>query len=418
MKNININKIARKICALNAAGVERLFDKYDFQLDAMYDLEESFNSFAEEIHTFEIGKKGNNWLSALWNRFWHGKYNPQKVEEQLITFIAGGVLAKVLKRIAWIEKNLNDIEDIIMEFQDSDFNDINKTQLNNLKKKMVKILKNINAFDKQKKKIQIFLDKLLNNIAKTQNLFEDKDIGEHLLGDMIDSLKEIKEEMNNGEYELPSEYKEKLMGIYNKLKITIPVSNGQSSTEQSKNIQTDLDKKISSLDGKDADVKATSEEIGFLMKEVGNKVQGTVANFLNRNEGKLKTDIKEIVNKLHDGDNALVTIAKTNYELLRDALQNKQYKTFYEQLKKLIEDPYIQVKQSYQKTMKQNYGKEDLAIIEEAFKQYNPKSDFEKIMELFKKDIEKAPLPDPNAWRVTKYSKEAKIAMKIAKSLI
>jgi hypothetical protein len=30
MKNININKIARRIVALDASGVERLFDKYDF----------------------------------------------------------------------------------------------------------------------------------------------------------------------------------------------------------------------------------------------------------------------------------------------------------------------------------------------------------------------------------------------------
>ena len=423
MKNININKIARRIVALDASGVEKLFDKYDFQLSAMDDLQESFNSFVESLYTFEIGNKGgSNWLSKLWNRFWHGKYNPKKVEEELVTLIAGGVLAKVLKRIAWMETFLNDIEGIIMDSQDVDFNSLKKAQLNDYKKKIVKILKNIKAFDKQRNKILTLLDKLLNNVDKTKKMFDDSNTGEQLLGDMIDSLNEIKEEIRDGEYELPSEYEEKVMTIYNKLKEASPAAeetSETSKTEQSANPEnTNLNEKIEALQGKEANVTNTIKEIDNLIREVGNKVQGTVFNYLKRNEDKLSIPANDIKDKLHNGENALTIIARTNYELLKEALEQKHYKEFNSQLTKLINDPYIEVKQSYQKSMKPSYGEDDLRVIEEAFKQYNPKQDFETILSLFNNDMEKAELPDPNAWRVTKFSKEAKIAMKIAKSFM
>jgi len=75
------------------------------------------------------------------------------------------------------------------------------------------------------------LDKLLNNVDKTKKLFDDANTGEQLLGDMIDSLNEIKEEIKDGEYELPSEYEEKVMAIYNKLKGASPAAEESSKTE-------------------------------------------------------------------------------------------------------------------------------------------------------------------------------------------
>jgi hypothetical protein len=76
------------------------------------------------------------------------------------------------------------------------------------------------------------LDKLLNNADKTKKLFEDANTGEQLLGDMIDSLNEIKEEIKDGEYELPSEYEEKVMTIYNKLKGASPAAEETSGTSK------------------------------------------------------------------------------------------------------------------------------------------------------------------------------------------
>jgi hypothetical protein len=82
------------------------------------------------------------------------------------------------------------------------------------------------------------LDKLLNNVNKTQKMFEDADTGEQLLGDMIDSLNEIKEEIKDGEYELPSEYEERVMAIYNKLKGASPAAEEtSSSTEETSKIE-------------------------------------------------------------------------------------------------------------------------------------------------------------------------------------
>jgi hypothetical protein len=76
------------------------------------------------------------------------------------------------------------------------------------------------------------LDKLLNNVDKTKKMFDDSNTGEQLLGDMIDSLNEIKEEIRDGEYELPSEYEEKVMTIYNKLKEASPAAEETSETSK------------------------------------------------------------------------------------------------------------------------------------------------------------------------------------------
>lgn len=410
MDILHISKIARNICALDASGIEKLFSKYQIEQDDFEDLEQCFIDLADSIHINELGNEGYHW----WNKLWKGEYDPNKIETQLITRIAGSALSKILKRVNWMETIQNQVHEIAVDFNKIDLNNIEENALKELRTKVVKANAAVKNYDKVKEKVKKELNTMLSRLDKTSKMVKDRELSQEMFEDLKSAMESILAEVSTDNYFVISD--EDKTAIENAAN-TLQGVKGVSSTSGN---NVGFDEKLEKLEGEDAVVTNTVAEIGYLSNEIVSKIDATIMNDLKRQTLSINAD--DVKNQLIDTSNPESFINKYIVQLndLNDKLTNKKYKDFNNELNNIINDPQKLLRECFKTQIKGKLTSDadELRKIQDACLKLDIKKDFEGLMELFKKDInDNTPMPN-GSWRVTTHAKEARIAMKIAKSLM
>ena len=459
MNQKQANKIARKIFALNSKDLRRLQEKYDEEEGIFDQSITDFEDLSESINVNELGKKDRSLIEKLFK-----DYDPNEIQEKIITYLAGGLYVRVLKMTNDLVHADDKVQDILMQI-DGDLSSLSSDKLKELykeSKKQIKLLKKISrgmlskiivTIDKIIERADGFeskfkKDKVLGNISKLEimeqkmneikySLEDAKEVVSdysvdqieekiQLLQDGMQKIKEIlkgekdkeegiKEDSNNKSQQ-ESENKENSNNKEESNKSQYESENKEESSSVS------IDEKINVVDGDD--LFDAGETIRLLNDFKENIVDGIDANIkpqININliesvTGVQESEIKEVIQLvLHkDKDSIEQKINGTMDELI-SLLYNKKIKEFYDKLKEINKKTGNYFKGAAFNNIYSYFdnNKELKEMLQNAFKKYNFKGIMETITKKFEEQVNNY---KPTSLRITRTSSINQIAKRITKS--
>lgn len=434
MNDLQLIKIARNIVALDAARLRTLQDKYDEE-GTFDETVEVFEEMAEMIADDETLEEKRSW----WQKFTKD-YDPAEIEEQITTYIAGGLFIRAFKMIGQLIEAKNALGGM-QEKINSDLSQMTKKELLSFAKEIRKEKRFLNKANNVIPKVQKIIQDMIGKAQNLKGSKKLKDIAknptvEDCVSDIVAALADAKEEIAtkgiSGDLETISN---ELQSGLNKIDQTI--ESGNYKAEEVKNNKNqgnqNINEKLEQLEG-NTRLDKTAIETAFenilddtklgdnIKNQVKNILLGNVASLTSKT-GKSEPDVLNLIdNWIDDGSNrnSLFSVVKQKSADLMDNLNNGKYKDFYTKLAQYINSPnrnfIIPVRDDLRNKLNEGISADATGVSNElnaAFENYKIVEQLNNIKNVFQEAIQ---IFNPEALRVTRTSSINKIARRIADS--